>query len=99
VIGEVRVMVFISMGSGCRVRVDVPLASSPSLPLSHRFECHLAERQKAVVQPISAPFIEGRNPPHRQGAKRGSGLPRRMRFTAGAGAQGMAVWPTLTCTC
>jgi hypothetical protein len=76
---------------GCRVLADFPLASSPSLPLSHRFDHHLAEARKAVVHPIWTPFVDGRHPPHRHGAKRCSGLPRGMRFTAGAGAQGMAV--------
>ncbi len=84
---------------GRRALADCSLASSPSLPLSHRFDHHLKEAQKAVVHPIWAPFVEGRNPLHRQVAKRCSGLPRGMRFTAGADAQGVAVWPTLTCTC
>jgi len=49
------------------VHADFPLASSPSLPLSHHFDHHLAEARSIVVHPFVAPCGVARSeePPSR----------------------------------
>jgi hypothetical protein len=62
-------MGFMSVGNGFGLRegralADCPLASSPWVLVSHRFDHHLAAAQNAVVHPFWTPFVEGWNPPH-----------------------------------